>query len=297
MPRPYIAFLGASGRIGRLLRKAERIDGDANAQIIWQFRSHLPDGTKGFLWSDFTDQRPLIAAQSKTPFAAILVFTGPSQPTRKDDAEVMQAHVSLVDQAITAAALAGVPRVLVASSSAVYGAGIGRAFREEDVLAPINAYGAAKAEMEDLTARRASAEGLEICALRIGNVAGADMLLGNASARTEDDPPLDLDIFPDGARPRRSYIGPQTLLKTLTALSLSPRPLPARLNLAATKPVEMNALLDAAQIPWRGRPQSDLAHQNITLDCSALAALCTGVDLETTARSIVAEWTTCLEQT
>ena len=132
MPRPYIAFRGASGRIGRLLRRAERIDGDANAQIIWQFRDHLPDGTKGFLWPDFIDPRPLIAAQSKTPFAAILVFAGPSQPTRKDDAEAMQTHVSLVDQAITAAALAGVPRVLVASSSAVYGAGKGRAFREND---------------------------------------------------------------------------------------------------------------------------------------------------------------------
>ena len=297
MPRPYIAFLGASGRIGRLLRKAERIDGDANAQIIWQFRGHLPLGTKGFLWPDFTDPRPLITAQSKTPFAAVLVFTGPSQPAHKGDAEAMQAHISLLDQAITAAALAGVPRVLIASSSAVYGAGKDRAFREEDALAPINAYGMAKAEMEDLAARRANAEGIEICALRIGNVAGADMLLGNASARTEDGPPLDLDIFPDGAGPRRSYIGPQTLLKTLKALSLLTHPLPARLNLSSTRPVEMNALLDAAQIPWRKRPKSDLAHQNITLDCSALAALCSGVDLESTARSIVAEWASCLEQT
>lgn len=288
------AFLGASGRIGRLLRGAEHVSQDP--RMVWQFRDEVPAGTHGFIWSDFSNPAPLITAHRKAPFRAVLVFSGAAQAGDKRDPEAMQASVTLVDQAITAAAQVGIPRVLVASSSAVYGAGKGRAFHESDPLDPVNAYGAAKVAMEALALRRAAEEGLDICALRIGNVAGADMLIGNAVARADADVPLILDVFPDGVGPRRSYIGPQKLLNVLKALSDCEGRLPACLNLAGTRPVEMNALLEAAQVPWQARPQTDPGHQNITLDCAALAKLCPGVDLDASAEDIIADWQSCLER-
>ena len=288
------AFLGASGRIGRLLRGAEHVSQDP--RMVWQFRDEVPAGAHGFIWSDFSNPAPLIAAHRKAPFRAVLVFSGAAQAEDKRDPEAMQANVTLVDQAITAAAQAGIPRVLVASSSAVYGAGKGRAFHETAPLDPVNAYGAAKVAMEALALRRAAEEGLDICALRIGNVAGADMLIGNAVARADADVPLILDVFPDGVGPRRSYIGPQKLFYVLKVLSDYEGRLPACLNLAGTRPVEMNALLEAAQVPWQARPQTDPGHQNITLDCAALAKLCPGVDLDASAEDIIADWQSCLER-
>ncbi|MBW6416459.1 NAD(P)-dependent oxidoreductase [Celeribacter sp. PS-C1] len=286
------AFLGASGRIGRLLRVAERMTVDRS--MLWQFRGHVPADTRGFQWSDFSDPDPLMAVNRKAPISTLLVLSGVTQSGDKSDPVAMRANITLVEQAISAAAQAGVPRVLVASSSAVYGAGKGQPFREAEPLDPVNAYGASKAEMEALAARRARDEGIELCALRIGNVAGADMLLGNAMARRGA--PLTLDVFPDGAGPRRSYIGPQTLLQVLKALSDFEGRLPPCLNVAGTSPVEMNALLDAAQVPWEARSKTDQGHQNITLECSALAEICAGVDLSGGAEDIIADWQGCLER-
>lgn len=294
MAEARFAFLGASGRIGRMLRSAERLS--QGPQMLWQFRDAVPADTAGFVWPDFADPACLIDAQRKRNFTTLLVFSGVAQAGHKNDPSAMRANITLVDQALTAAAKAGIPRLLIASSSAVYGAGKGQPFRETDPLDPINAYGAAKVAMEEMALRRADEDGLEICALRIGNVAGADMLLGNAMTRADAEVPLTLDVFPDGAGPRRSYIGPRTLLCVLKALSNLEGRLPTCLNVAGTQPVEMNALLDAAQVPWQDRPQTDPGHQNITLDCSALAEACPGVDLSASAEDIIADWQSCLER-
>ncbi|NVK44942.1 MAG: NAD-dependent epimerase/dehydratase family protein [Rhodobacteraceae bacterium] len=294
MSGTQLAFLGASGRIGQVLRMAEGLSQER--QMVWQFRDAVPVATKGFIWSDFSDPISLIAAHRKTHFRAVLVFSGVARTGAKSDPVAMEANVTLVDQVISAAARAGIPRVLLASSSAVYGAGKGHPFRETDPLDPINAYGAAKVAMEEMALRRADEDGLEICALRIGNVAGADMLLGNAMTRADAEVPLTLDVFPDGAGPRRSYIGPRKLLCVLKALSNLEGRLPTCLNVAGTQPVEMNALLGAAQVPWQDRPQTDPGHQNIALDCSALAEACPGVDLSASAEDIIADWQSCLER-
>ncbi|WP_460272748.1 NAD-dependent epimerase/dehydratase family protein [Celeribacter sp. ULVN23_4] len=286
MPDHRAVFLGASGRIGRLLRAAERLAPCEGVCFQWQYRAERPFDENAFLWPDFSAPQPLVLAQQTHGVETLVIFSGASGA--KDDPKAMQAHVTHVDHALTAAVRAGIPRVFVASSSAVYGTGRGHPFREEDTRAPVDAYGCAKVEMEDLCARRAKTEGIEICALRIGNVAGADMLLTNAAART--DSPLPLDIFPNGREPERSYIGPITLLSVLRCLVLTREDLPPALNLAGTPPVAMSDLLDAANVPWIGCAREDTGHQNITLETTRLAALCPSVDLGGDAKHIVEEW-------
>ncbi|WP_157779869.1 NAD-dependent epimerase/dehydratase family protein [Celeribacter ethanolicus] len=285
MPDHRAAYLGASGRIGGLLRVAERLFPEDAPGCLWQYRAADWCTENSFLWPDFRDPAPLVAVRSQHGFDCILIFSGASGD--KDDPDSMRAHVTTVDHAITAGLRAGVSRFLVASSSAVYGPDRGKPFREEDLLAPINAYGHAKAEMEELCTRRAAMEGIEICALRIGNVAGADMLLGNARSRAGASLPL--DIFPDGHSPERSYIGPVTLLRVLRALSTL-QSLPPVLNLAGARPVAMSDLLDAAGVPWTARPRTDAGHQKISLATSRLARLCPEIELKASAQEIVAEW-------
>jgi len=285
------AVIGASGRIGALLRAASLAEPAEHIKITWQFRAPPPDPKTGFHWPDLTDPQPLIhEAARRGGLDALLVFAGVSQTGRKDDPAEMKANVEIVDAAISAAQSAGISKLIVASSSAVYGGGMGCPFVETDTLHPLNAYGAAKMEMEALCARRADALGLEICCLRIGNVAGADMLLGNAMARAQGDAPLRLDMFPDGEGPRRSYIGPLSLFRLLCALIVTDQPLPSVLNLGARHPVSMNALLEAAEEPWTAVPVSASGHQNIALNCTALFDICPQVPVGDTAADIVAEW-------
>lgn len=291
MPDHRAAFIGASGRIGALLRAASRADPVEHVQITWQFRVSPPDPEVGFHWPDLTDPQPLIHEVARRGgLDTLLVFAGVSQTGRKDNPAEMKANVEIVDAAISAAQSAGISKLIVASSSAVYGAGTGYPFVETDALHPLNAYGAAKVAMEALCTRRADALGFEICCLRIGNVAGADMLLGNAMARATDDAPLRLDMFPDGDGPRRSYVGPLSLFRLLCALVATDRRLPSVLNLGVHHPVAMNALLDAAGVPWTAVPVSASTHQNITLNCSALFDLCPQIPVGATAADIITEW-------
>jgi UDP-glucose-4-epimerase GalE len=75
---------------------------------------------------------------------------------------------------LDAAVAADVPDVVVASSGAVYGEGVGRPFREDDVPRPVNVYGETKLVVERALAYFAAIHGIRSAALRLFNVAGAD---------------------------------------------------------------------------------------------------------------------------
>lgn len=158
-------------------------------------------------------------------------------------------------------------RVLLMSSAAVYGAG-DRDFAETDTPAPLNAYGAAKLRMEAL-------EGATI--LRLGNVVGADALLGRAGDHVVLDP----------VDPVRSYIGPVTLARVLRALAAADG-LPRILNIASPPPVAMSSLLDAAGIAWSFGPPRAGAIARVGLATDRLAAICPLPVV--TAAQMVAEW-------
>lgn len=198
-------------------------------------------------------------------------------------------HLALA--CVEAARVAGIGRVLLASSAAVYGVdGSGAAFAETSLPRPKSAYGRAKLAMEAVgeVGRQA---GIEVCVLRIGNVAGADALLAPLTGRSANPKrPLQIPGYADGLGPLRSYIGPATLARVLAALSGHPGPLPQVLNLATPEPVRMMDLARAAGWPYQVISPPANAHQSITLDCSLLASLLPMAPADSLPAEMVRQW-------
>jgi hypothetical protein len=113
--------------------------------------------------------------------------------------------------------------------------------------------------------------------LRIGNLAGADMLAGSAAGGA-----VTLDRFASGSGPVRSYVGPATLARVLAALAaragaglpaVLPPVLPPVLNVAEPGGIAMADLLRAAGIGFGWRPAPAGAIERVVLDVARLAAL------------------------
>lgn len=85
-----------------------------------------------------------------------------------------RANVGATRTLAGAAAAAGVAHVVFSSSAAVYGAPVTVPIPEDHPLAPVNPYGATKAEAE----ARLAATGLRVASLRYFNAAGAEPDLG-----------------------------------------------------------------------------------------------------------------------
>lgn len=245
---PVVWVTGAGGRIGRILR---RCWGEEALRPVWVSRDPAVDTTAG-------------AAAPEAVLALAGVTAGAD----------MAANAQLAGEAMALGARTGA-RVLVVSSAAVYGRA-GGLLTEEAPLAPVSAYGRAKVEMEAMARGRATI-------LRIGNVAGADALLGGIRPGR----PVDLDQFPDGSTPRRSYVGPRVLARVLAGLCRADR-LPEVLNLAQPGAVEMAALARAAGAEVRMRPAPAEAIAAVELDVARLAAILPVPAAE--AADLVAQW-------
>ncbi len=247
MPFPQVLVLGATGRIGTILRRFLPPAVPA-ARMLWQARREMPG--PGWLSLDpLADGAAL--ARAAEGCDAILCLAGVT-PMRAEHAPARMAdNVALaraaVQAAVQAAGQGGCARVLLASSAAVYGRA-GGLLREDLPPAPVSDYGRAKAAMEADAAALGAREGVQVSCLRIGNVAGADAILGGWR------PGFALDCFADGRTPRRSYVGPATLARVLTDLLAAPAPLPGVLNVAAPGLIGMGELLDAAGLDWTPRP-------------------------------------------
>lgn len=198
----------------------------------------------------------------------------------------LRVNATLAEATLSAAHQAGIGRVLLTSSSAVYGLPVAGAPLSEDVdMRPLNDYGRSKVEMEAVC-EAWRARGMQICCLRIGNVAGADAVLANPAAGG----PIAIDRFADGAGPLSSYIGPVTLAQITAALAGSLTPLPPVLNIAAPKPVAMADLAQAAGFTWHWQEAPATAHQRITLDLSRLAGIFPFTATDSDPGEMIAQW-------
>lgn len=268
---PVTVVLGASGRIGRVLRHCWPQELPATASISWQTRRPVPPLSphETQLCLDPLAQPEALSDLLQGAEVVLCLAgsipgrtgrSGGSGPGHRDDlADNWRLGEAVVQAAAKAASQGGAPppRVLLTSSAAVYGNRSGL-LRENAPLHPANGYGAAKLEMEQRSLALAAALGVPVTALRIGNIAGLDAILGGWRAG------FTLDRFSDGRSPRRSYIGVRTLARILAALVAQPQ-LPAVLNLAQPGPVEMAALLRAAgrDFAWRPAPEAAIAEVNL----------------------------------
>jgi hypothetical protein len=299
-------ILGAGGRVGRMWRHLAARGLWPGPEPFWQ----TSDGREGTLaWGGYRHEPDPRWLDSIPPDTPIIVLAG---KTREDpdsaalpdrDERIMrlgqdnEAPVAWAEHFVREY---GLGPILMCSSAAVYGAAP-QPCHEEGPLEGTSIYGRAKIWMEEEMWWPLTAKGpLRICALRIGNVAGADALFGAMAAG-----PVTLDRFPDGSAPRRAYVGPLTLARAMLALLAAPgvpgiaspstgdqaigdtgRGWPA-VNLAQPGAIAMDAILAAAGHPFSWRPAPPDALPALEMDLSRLLAL---VSLPTaTPESLVAE--------
>lgn len=267
---------GGSGRVGRMVVRHWELAPPA-AELLIQTRS----GTSGLIWDPMQSILPTEAGQIDCLIAMAGITPATGQP--------LDVNAALAVATLESAKQRSIPRVLLTSSSAVYGISADSApIREGDPLRPLNPYGASKVAMEAACQPFRDA-GIEVCCLRIGNVAGADALLLNGP-RASEAIPLTVDRFADGRGPIRSYLGPATLARVLACLAAHPHPLPPALNIAAPEPIGMADLAEAAGLPWVWRDAPTSAVQTITLDCSAISRLCHFSATDSSAAEMVRQW-------
>lgn len=260
-----VLVTGAGGRIGGILRTVW-----GSEAAIWQARTTRP----GFVaWDMLTAHWEGASLEG----AVIVNLAGVTTGARLDD------NIALARAARDLAGREGAAHLFLLSSAAVYGRGDGEPLHEEGATHPANPYGEAKLRMEALAAGHP-----HVTVLRLGNVAGADALLGRAIPDVE----VQLDPVPDRpGGPERSYIGPLTLARVLARLcdlAGTGATLPPVLNLAQPGSVTMAALLNAAGLPWRYGPCNPQVVPRVVLDTTRLEAL---MDLPPAdAAAMVAEW-------
>lgn len=272
-----ICVLGANGKIGQILQRVW-----VDQPLIWQARQ--PGGPGWLRWSLLEETPPPAPAPDLVLINLAGVVSG--------DAETQAQNTALALAACDLAERWQARHVFHASSAAVYGAAgqAGQLLAEDGPATPISAYGAAKLAMEAAVAARSRVGGPGFTCLRIGNIVGADALIGNG--RVGED--VRLDPVPGQAcGPMRSYIGPAALARILAGLAdLAQRnaPLPGLLNIAAPGLVGMADLLRATAIRWHWGPDNPQVLPRVGLDTARLEALLPGIAGSAEAASMVGEW-------
>lgn len=289
-----LLVLGGTGRLGRLLRRTRTLAAAAQPgwqpaieaaapTLIWQ-RRRAETGRSGDPLFDPLAE-PAAFGDAARGSDAILTLAG----VVAGDAAALSVNVALALASLEAARAVGVGQVFLISSAAVYGRVVGAA-RETAQPQPLSDYGRAKLAMEAAAATwaaRAGAGAPRVTCLRIGNVAGADQLLG--APRSVG--PRPLDLLADGRGPARSYIGPQALAAQIAALAARAKAgavLPGVINLALEGTVTMDELLVADGRGWLPRAAPAEVIGEVRLDVTRLAGLI-GAPARAEAAAIVAD--------
>lgn len=267
-------ILGATGRLGQMLQWgwADRSD----LSVVWQTRTHpVGPAARAGQWIVgnplLPDGNLKMACQNADCVINLLGVT----PSTDADLDLNTA-LALAPFAMGCAA-----PVIVSSSAAVYGSAQ-TVCVETGPVSPLHAYGHAKLAMEQAVR---SAPGTALI-LRIGNIAGADQLLGGL--KPDQDPVL--HCFEDGATPMRSYISPRGMADGLVGLAQTYRSWPDIVNMSAPRPVTMGGLLAQAGRNWTPAPAPQGLPRTVVFDTTRLAQLIDTGRLATTPKDIVADW-------
>lgn len=255
-----------------------------SASVTTQYRQGHKGSADILIWDPKEGPQDLLDhVEQHGRFDTMFVFAG---VTPAPDAD-LEDNVEIARACLDGALAAEIPKVLLASSSAVYGPGAG--LEETSKTNPVNTYGKSKLEMEEICPFWRNS-GVNVTCLRIGNVAGADMLLLNA-LKASAETPLLLDRFANGQGPIRSYIGPETLAHVLETLARTPNEkLPHALNIGAPNPVTMEALVQAENMPWQFVDAPDTALQTVTLNCDRLDGLHAFEATDSAPETMIAQW-------
>src|SRR5262245_52204662 len=154
--RPALAVLitGGAGYVGRWL--ARELAGRGQAVVALDLRPPdespppLPPGAR-FALLDVTDRDGLLAELDRQPVAAIVHLAGlVTMACEQDPAAAMRVNVGGTGNVLEAARLAGVPRVVFASTLSVFGPDVPRLITEDTPALPETWYGQSKLMAEQL---------------------------------------------------------------------------------------------------------------------------------------------------
>lgn len=268
-----VLLLGAGGRLGRMCCQYW----PAGHGLIGQSRQI---GMGDLRFDPLRDRNALIvAARGKRAVVCLAGVVPNGLATAPVDFGV---NSDLACAAVQAAKAAGCPRVFLASSAAIYGKQAG-ALGETTRPCPISAYGRSKLRMEEEAHAIGIALDQPVTSLRIGNVAGADAILGGWHNA------MQLDQLPDGTTPRRSYIGGADLAAIIHRLTLMPH-VPPVLNVALRGAIEAGTLLNAAGLSWTYRDAGDDVIPDVTLNVDVLGQVLGAPVPRASPDDLVAEW-------
>lgn len=238
-----ILLVGANGKVGKAVRRVFEAEFSDKVSLSCVSRS----GFSGTQWA---------LGQSMDALPRSDVVLACWGVTRGDKA-ALDANTKLANAAYDIARHTGAKRVIHCSSVAVYDVSVPN-LQEDMQLAPQNAYGKSKVEMEQAIQNHHDVQSI---ILRIGNVAGADSL-GKAMMQRA---PVELDQWPDGNGPRRAYISPSDLARVMAEASL--RGSTPVLNVSAAV-LGMDALAKSAgcSVSYRSAPDGAIAQVSMNTD-------------------------------
>jgi UDP-glucose 4-epimerase len=174
----------------------------------WHFERHYPDARLGVIHGDAAGIADLAQAFAGHD-AVIHLASNPDIARAATEPEVdFYQGTLLTHNVVEAARRAGVPRVLYASGSGVYGERGSTVLDEDAVsLQPVSTYGASKLAGEALLASYCAMFGMTACAFRFANVVGARQThgVGLDFLRRMRRDPARLRILGDG-RQSKSYV-------------------------------------------------------------------------------------------
>ncbi|MBL4898006.1 MAG: NAD-dependent epimerase/dehydratase family protein [Colwellia sp.] len=268
-------IIGATGAVGQALARCWPA---AAGPGLWQHRPASAPGLAAqfpgptLAWDILATKLPPVPRG----LSGMIVLAG----VMGQDEEALAQNTDIALAAVAAAQEAGLTRVLIASTQAVYGTDQ-ICVSETDLCQPTSPYGQAKLRMEQALA------GLpNVTNLRLGNVAGADSLFRAAGQGT-----MILDRFADGSSPQRSYIGPVTLARVLSRLLDPDLVLPSVVNVAHPGVIPMDAILNAAGVPFEWRAAPATALHKLEIDVTRLNTLVPMPSVS--AAQLVAEAASC----
>ncbi len=246
-----VVVTGAAGFIGSHLVEALRRDGvnvvGIDRKSSWAADEIAPSAELGSLHAIRADlvSADLSACLDNAETVFHLAALPGVRPSWTQFPEYLHCNVLATQRLMDACVRAGVPRVVMASSSSVYGGAEGT-MSEDDLPRPLSPYGVTKLAAERLAlafAARGDAA-LSVSALRFFTVYGPgqrpDMFIGRVIRATLENKPI--EIYGDGTQVR-DFVHVSDIVRALTLAGTDPEQGSSVLNIGTGQAVSMNEVL------------------------------------------------------